>query len=327
MQHTANQDLGVRSLTSVRAQRPVLLTHQIGKIQVHPRELSLSRFITVVVRAGLALVCVISLSAQNLTRAEDLYRHTKYEQSLALLDENATDAQTTFLIGRDYFMLGDFKKAAEYIQSSVTAQPLNSEYMDWLGRAYGRRAETTFPVLAPALASKARQAFEHAVALDPKNSEALSDLFEYYLEAPGFLGGGYDKALAVADKISAVDPTEGYFAKAQLAQKHREFNDAEQHLRQAAALAPHQVGRLIDLAKFLAKQGRTRESDAVFVQAQRLDPNAPKLWFARADALIKQKRNVQEARNLLEKYVRASITVDDPPKDDALQLLKQVGGA
>jgi Flp pilus assembly protein TadD len=298
-----------------------------GKIQIHPRELSLSRFLTVAVRASLVLFCLVSLSAETLTRAEDLYRHTKYEESLALLDVNATDAQTTFLMGRDYFMLGDFKKAAEYIQRSVAAQPLNSEYMDWLGRAYGRRAETTFPVLAPALASKARQAFERAVALDPKNAEALSDLFEYYLEAPGFLGGGYDKALAVADKISAVDPPEGYFAKAQLAQKHREFNDAEQHLRQAAALAPHQVGRLIDLAKFLAKQGRIRESDAVFVQAQRLDPNAPKVWFARADALIKQKRNVQEARNLLEKYVRASITVDDPPKDDALQLLKQVGGA
>ena len=26
--------------------------------------------------------------------------------------------------------------------------------------------------------------------LDPKNQEAVNDLFDYYLEAPGFLGGG-----------------------------------------------------------------------------------------------------------------------------------------
>jgi len=286
-----------------------------------------SGFFTVAARLAAVLVCSICLSGQTLTRAEHLYRHTQYEASLALLDKNATDAQTTFLIARDYFMSGEFKKAVEYFQKTVTADPGNSDYMDWLGRAYGRRAETSNMLMAPALASNARQAFERAVALNPKNAEALSDLFEYYLEAPGFLGGGYDKALAVADKISAVDPPEGYFAKAQLAQKHREFNDAEQHLRHAAALAPHQVGRLIDLAKFLAAQGRTRESDAVFVQARRIDPNAPKLWFAQADALIKQKRNFPEARNLLEKYMRASITVDDPPKDDALNLLKQVGGA
>ena len=43
---------------------------------------------------------------------------------------------------------------------------------------------------ATGLASKARQNFERAVQLDPQNREALSDLFEYYLEAPGFLGGG-----------------------------------------------------------------------------------------------------------------------------------------
>jgi Flp pilus assembly protein TadD len=267
-----------------------------------------------------------SLCGQTLTKAEDLYQHTKYEASLALLDADSAEPRTTFLIGRDYLMLGDFKKAVDYFKKAVAAQPHNSEYMDWLGRAYGKRAETAFPVIAPSFASKAREAFECSVTLDPKNADALSDLFEYYLEAPGFLGGGYDKALAVAEKISVIDPPEGYFAKAQLAQKRREFSDAEQHLRKAAAAAPHEVGHLIDLAKFLANQGRSRESDAVFIQAQRLDPNAPKVWFARADVLIKQKRNLDEARNLLEKYMRASITVDDPSKEDAQHLLKQLGG-
>jgi tetratricopeptide (TPR) repeat protein len=292
------------------------------------------RFSRVAVCAGAVLWSAIFLSAATLTRtaptlsrAEGLYRYTQYEASLALLDKNATDAPTTFLIGRNYFMSGDFKKATDYFQKTVAADPGNSDYMDWLGRAYGRRAETSNPLIAPMLASKARQAFERSVALDPKNAEALSDLFAYYLEAPGFLGGGYDKALAVANRIATVDRAEGYFAKAQLAKKHREFNDAEQHLRQAAALAPHQVGRLIDLARFLADEGRTRESDAVFAQAQKLNPNAPKVWFARARTLIQQKRNVEEARNLLQKYVHASITADDPPKDDALELLRQVGGA
>ncbi|MFL6354436.1 MAG: tetratricopeptide repeat protein [Bryobacteraceae bacterium] len=291
-------------------------------------------FAKVAERAGAVVLCAVWLSAAaltktgpTLTRAEDLYWHTQYEASLALLDKDAADAPTTFLIGRNYLMSGDPKKATEYLQKAVAADPRNSDYIDWLGRAYGRRAETSNPVMAPMLASKARQAFERSVALDPKNAEALSDLFAYYLEAPGFLGGGYDKAFAVAKTISAVNPAEGYFAKAQLAKKRREFNEAEQHLRQAAALAPQQVGRLIDLARLLADEGRTRESDAVFAQAQKLDPNAPKVWFARARTLIKQKRNFEEAKNLLQKYMRASITADDPPKNDALDLLRQVGGA
>jgi tetratricopeptide (TPR) repeat protein len=284
----------------------------------------------VLARSVLALGLVFSATqvfGGDLTKAETLYQRTDYEGSLALLDKHSNDADTLFLIGRDYFMLGDFKKATDYLQQATAAKPNNSEYMDWLGRAYGKRAETSNPLTAPGFASKARQAFERAVQLDPKNSDAMSDLFDYYLDAPGFLGGGYDKAVALADKISAIDPPEGYFEKARLAQKRKEYQSAEQHLRQAVAVAPHEVGHLIALAKLLATEGRTKESDAVFEQAQQVDPNSPRVWFARADLLIKQKRNLDEAKNLLERYVQAPITVDDPPKQEAVRLLKQVGGA
>ena len=80
------------------------------------------------------------------------------------------------------------------LEKAFNAQPSNADYALWLGRAYGRRAETSGPFTAPGFASKARQYFEKAARLNPRNLEALSDLFEYYLEAPGFLGGGMDKA-------------------------------------------------------------------------------------------------------------------------------------
>ncbi len=263
-------------------------------------------------------------SAETLSKAEELYKRTEYEASLALLDQRSFQSPTNFLIGRNYFMMGDFKKASEFFQKAASGNPTNSEYMDWLGRTYGKRAETSNPLSAPVYASKARQAFEKAVDLDGKNSDALSDLFDYYLEAPGFMGGGYDKAQAVAERIATVDPPEGYYVKAQLDKKRKEFGAAEQHFRKAIAVAPQEVGHLITLAKFLADQGRNKESDAVFLQAEKVKPDAPQVWFARADVLIKQKRNLPEARSLLQKYVKAPITVDDPPKQEAAKLLKQI---
>jgi tetratricopeptide (TPR) repeat protein len=282
-----------------------------------------------VIRVGLVGAVLLSvssglLSARDIGKAEELYHHTAYEESLNLLDKKSSDPATNFLLGRDYFMLGDFKKAAEYFGKATATSPENSEYMDWLGRAYGRRAEMANLLSAPGLAIKARDAFEAAVRLDGKNSEALSDLFDYYLNAPGFMGGGYEKARGIAEKIAAVDPPEGYHVKAQLAQHRKEYGDAEQALRKAVAVAPLEVGHMITLAKFLANQGRTRESDAVFAAAEKAHPAAPQLWFARADTLIKDKRNLDEAKSLLQKYVSATITVDDPPKEQAARLLKQV---
>ena len=276
-----------------------------------------------VLSLSLQPLCAADLGKADLGKAEDLYKRTQYEASLALLNPSSTDSATLFLIGRDCFMLGDFKKSTDFLQKATLADPKNSEYADWLGRAYGKRAETSNRLMAPSLASKARQAFELSVQLDPKNSDALSDLFDFYLQAPGFLGGGYDRASNVADQISSFDPAEGFFLKAQLAQRRKEFQTAEQHLREAVAVAPHELGHVIALAKFLANQGRIRESDAVFLEAQKAHPDAPKLWFARADTLVQQKRSLDEAKLLLQKYIDAPVTADDPPKQAAARLLKQ----
>jgi tetratricopeptide (TPR) repeat protein len=263
----------------------------------------------------------------DLSKAEELYKRTDYQASLGLLDKKSRDAATEFLIGRNWFMLGEFKKSSEFLERAVADNPKSAEYMDWLGRAYGKRAETSSPLTAMSWASKARQAFESSVELNPNNSDALSDLFDYYLDAPGFLGGGYDKAEHVAHRIQQVDPVEGYFEQAKLAQKHREYSSAELHLRAAMEAAPHKVGTFLAYAKFLANQGRTKESDAVFEQARQIAPESPVVWYAEADVWVKQHRNLNEAKSLLQRYLSASITVDDPSKEDAQRLLKQVGGA
>jgi tetratricopeptide (TPR) repeat protein len=290
------------------------------------KKLSMARVGTVGVACAAIALCGSPLLAADLGKAEELYKHTDFERSLALLDMKSIDPATDFLIGRNYFMLCDFKKATEYLQRATNTEPNNSEYMDWLGRGYGRRAETSNMILAFGFASKARQAFERSVQLNPKNSDALSDLFDYYLEAPGFLGGGFDKASKIADQVAAIDPSESLSERSRLAQKHKEYRRAEDQLRQAVAAAPRSVGQLLELAKFLANQGRTHESDAILQQARSVAPESPRIWFAQANIYIKQNRNLEQARNLLQKYMQAPVTVDDPPKQEALRLLKQVGG-
>jgi cytochrome c-type biogenesis protein CcmH/NrfG len=175
-------------------------------------------------------------------------------------------------------------------------------------------------------AGKTRQYLEKAVELDADNLEALNDLFEYRLEAPGFLGGGYDKAAELASRIARLNAVEGHWAQARLAEKRKEFGSAEQQLRRAADLAPQQVGRLIDLAKFFTKQGRFQEADQSLARAEKIAPNSPKLIYARAETYVHSGRNLDTARELLKKYLTAKLTPDDPPRSEAEKLLRQVSG-
>jgi tetratricopeptide (TPR) repeat protein len=260
------------------------------------------------------------------TRAHELYQRTDYGGSLqGLLGVENKDAAVLQLIGQDYFMMAEYRKATEFLEKAAALSPGNAECFLWLGRAYGRRAETSNPFSAPGYASKARQMFERAVSLDPDNREAIGDLFDYYLGAPGFLGGGANKAEALAAKVAARDPAEGHYYQAQLDERRKEYDSAERHLRTAVELAPRQAGRVVDLAKYLATRGRAKESDALFDQAERIAPQSPSVIFERASVYVKSGRNLDEARKLLRRYLQIPITPNDPPKSDAEALLRKIG--
>jgi tetratricopeptide (TPR) repeat protein len=275
----------------------------------------------------IGLSCAVWAGGPEFERARKLYNLTEFEQSLKILQAiPQKDGEVHDLIGRNYYMQGDFKNATEALEKAVAAEPGNSEFNLWLGRAYGRRAETSSLFTAPGHASKARQCFEKAAQLNPRNLEAQSDLFEYYLEAPGFLGGGLEKAAATAEQIDRINPAEGYWARAKLAEKRKEFSSAEEQLRRAIELTPRQVGRLIDLARLLAKQGRMEEAEQSFARAEAIAPDSPKVLYARADVYIKTGRNLNVAKDLLKRYLSLALTPEDPPRSQAEKLLKQAQG-
>jgi cytochrome c-type biogenesis protein CcmH/NrfG len=264
----------------------------------------------------------------DLDRANKLYNITEFQQSLEVLRAVPNkDAAVYELMGRNYYGQGDFRRATEALEQAAVLAPGNSGVYLWLGRAYGRRAETSSIITAPGLANKARQLFEKAAQLDPANLEAQSDLFEYYLEAPGILGGGFDKAAATAAQIARISPSEGYWAQARLAEKHREFGSAEAQLRRALEIAPQQIGRLIDLARLLTRRGRYQEADQSLAMAEKIAPNSARLMYAKADLYIKSKRHLDLARELLKRYLNCTLTPEDPPRADAAKLLKQVQGS
>jgi Flp pilus assembly protein TadD len=279
------------------------------------------------------LLILVTLAAASsfpqtaaLTRARELYQKTNYADALSVLAAiPSKDAAAHLLSGKCQYMNGDFKKATEEIERALPLAPNSPEQYLWLGRAYGRRAETSSFVTAPGLASKARTNFEKAVALDPGNKDAVSDLLEYYLEAPALLGGGLEKAQALAEKMKRRDASEYEYLLARISDKKKDYGGAEVHLRRAVELAPGQAGKIVELAKFLARQRKFQESDEAFARAQRMAPDEAGVIFERAKTYVQGKRNLDAARELLTRYLSLPLTPDDAPRSEAEQLLKRAG--
>ena len=278
---------------------------------------------------GLSIIVITSLTtvtfgrspSPDLARAEELYRRTEYGQAIdALQALQGRGAAADALLGKAFFMDGRYKQAVASLEKATGQDSFNSDYHDWLGRAYGRLAEQSNFVSALGYAKKTVRAFERAVELDPSNLEALSDVFEYYLQAPGMVGGGLDKAENIARRFAGLNGAEHHWARARLAEKRKDFETAVREFRAALAADPNEVGRKLDLAAFLSSQGRYGESDAMFRAAEDDNPRSSKVLYAHAAAYIQSKRKLDQAEALLDRYLTMQITPEDPSRREAAAL-------
>jgi tetratricopeptide (TPR) repeat protein len=153
----------------------------------------------------------------------------------------------------------------------------------------------------------------------------MNDLATYYLEAPGFLGGGVDKAVQLASRIASLDAAAEHSVRARIAEKRRDFSGAEAHLQKAVEMAPRQVDPLIKLAQFFARHGKLQQGEQALAAAAEVAPESPRLLFARAEMYVQQRHNLREAQLLLQRYLRMPLTPEDPPRREAERLLAASG--
>ena len=119
------------------------------------------------------------------------------DQAIAALDgqikQSPDDPVAHNLLCRAYFTLGEWDRGISNCEKAVALSPDNSQFHLWLGRIYGEKADRSGFMTAAGLAKRVRDEFEKAVHLNPKSVDARSDLAEFYLEAPGIVGGGRDR--------------------------------------------------------------------------------------------------------------------------------------
>jgi tetratricopeptide (TPR) repeat protein len=283
-------------------------------------------------RALIYLMAATSVLASggNVERAENLYAHTDYAGAARLLRESSTDPGELRLLGQCRFMTGDLRRSSDVLEKAASYAPHDAVIQLWLGRAQGRRAETAFALHGLSLAGQAREAFEKAVKLDPKNRDAVNDLFDFYLDAPGLVGGGADKARALLPVLDQIDPVEAWHARSRLDEKAKQYESAEAALRHAVEMQPANAGQIMNLARYLARRGRHAESDEWSDRAARIAPASPRVLYARAETWVRSKRRLDEARTLLKKYLAAdNLTPDDPSRSEAAKLLSkaEAGGS
>jgi tetratricopeptide (TPR) repeat protein len=225
---------------------------------------------------------------------------------------NPRDGQTYLLLCRSYYAEGHADEAIDACIRAVHALPRSSEAQDWMGRAYGMKAEHAGPIAGLTLALKVKAAFEAAVALDPRNGAAANDLSEFYIDAPSIIGGGLEKAAALADQVAAQLPQQAHRMRALTAEKRKDYGTAEREFRAAVEVA-NRPDAWADMGAYYLRRGQYDQAVQALKQCLAVDRARDASVVDAASLLGDMHREQGVAQQALREYLASDAMSDAAP--------------
>src|SRR6266700_4804827 len=251
-------------------------------------------------RGTLALLIIAVLATSAATAGADeavpsLLAEGRVDEAIAALHgqikASPDDALAHNLLCRAYFSLGQWDR----------------------GISDGEKADQAAFMTGAGLARRVRTEFEAAVHLNPKSVDARSDLAEFYLEAPGIVGGGRDKAEQQANSLFSLDRARAHWVNARLAEKKKDFTAAEKEYRAAIEASHSSASAWLNLGLFYRHRERFDEMVQALDQVRSAPLDRPDALVDAADILIRSQRQLPEAVQLLRTYLSSSTKVEQAP--------------
>jgi tetratricopeptide (TPR) repeat protein len=270
------------------------------------------------IRLAIFLLLLIGPSSllADATHANLLLQQGRVDEATASLRQvlatQPGDAQAHQLLCRSYYSLEMADNAIRECELAISNDPSNSDNQMWLGRAYGFKAAHANPIAALSLAIKVRTAFERAVQLDPENIQAMSDLGEFYVEAPSLIGGGLDKAQALAARMQPQFPAQAHRLLALAAEKKKDNVAAESEFIKAVD-AGRTPDAYIDLGHFYQRHNQPDKMADALQSGIAADRRKGPALVDAASILTDAHSSPELAESLLRAYLASAAKTDDAP--------------
>ena len=210
----------------------------------------------------------------------------------AHIRQDPKDASAHFLLSQIRNAFGDHATPLPLAEEAVALDVQTAKYHRQVAEVLGVMAQHANAVQRLLLARRFRKAIDTALALDPRDVQALGDLMEFYLLAPWIAGGDRKQAEATAEQIAGIDAVEGWLAQARIAGFENRTAEVETLLKRAADTHPPSYRASIALARFHLAAGHSNltaaESEAK--AALRLDRGRAEAHAILAEIYAEQSR-------------------------------------
>lgn len=262
--------------------------------------------------AACLAVVAIPLSAQS-QQGVALFEQGRYDEARRALTPLVNDPEALFTLGRIALNLNDAEKAADYLERAVEKAPNKAEYHLFLADAYGTQARAANLFSQASLGSKAKTHLLRAVELDPNLIDARMGLIDFYIMAPGLMGGSHDKAVEQAVEIRKRDPFAGHRAFARIHTLDKKPDLARKEYLDLVREQPTSPRARYELGNFYLSVDKNYKAAATeYDAALKLDPGYMPATFQIGHLSVLTATNFVRGEEALKKYLAYTPKKDEP---------------
>ena len=291
----------------------------------------------------LFVVGATTLPGQTQTAIRELIDGGHWKRARVLVAQNGgSDAESLYLAATVKQAYGELDAAEKFAERAIAANPKEAQYHFRLSTVLGEKAQKAGVLHQIGLARAFKRESDATLALNPNHPEALANLMQFYLQAPGIVGGDKAKAHAIPERLAAIDPVRCVQTQIELARADKQdakieeiikkavtmkaetyeahmmvanylarlkdphYDDALRHAREAQRMKPDRAGAHSLIAVILARQDKWAELDAALAQAEKDVPDNLYPYFRAADVLLDRKVDLARA----ERYDRKYLTIE-----------------
>lgn len=273
----------------------------------------------------LIILPLIAGGQSSIEKAKALYETKKYPEASKLLegidDDHKDYAVAQYYLGRIAFDQKEYDDAVDYFEEATETDDKVADYFLWLGDTYGTIAGEANVVRQGFLAPKMKSAWEKAVALDAKNISARQSLIEFYTQAPGFMGGSFEKAKEVANQIIKLNPPLGHRQMGKIYEREKNIPAAE---NEYITMVKADVTYTSTLANFYLNQKQYDKALSIFDEGLKKNPDdmISIYQFGRASAISGQQ--LDKGEQCLRKYLTYAPKQNEPSHAGANMRMAQI---
>ena len=248
--------------------------------------------------APLLILSAALVSAVDKPSAVDLLMesgHWKQINRIASerLRSNPNDAQAHSWLAKTRLSYNDPEGAVVEAEKAVAIDAGNAAYHAQLGEAYAMMADKSSSLKAIVFVHKMHRELDAALAINPRQVDALLVDMMFSWKAPLLAGGNRQRALSIADNVVSFLPSWGYLAHARLLAGKGEDARLESYLHKAAQADSSMIRPRLWLAEFYCFQAQNKRLDLAEKEARlalAIDPSAGLAYKVLAHAYAEQKR-------------------------------------